>query len=158
MKVILQSSKKENNDRIFSLAWNIVYWLLKIHCFSVFRGWKRRSFLSQKVDGNMIFIDYWKVFVLNFLGMGNTVFFLRQKVNENTIFTDYWNVLVLGYRKFLFWAFRRWEKRSFFSQKADVNVIFTWSFLAFHDILGPGKYGLSCSVPSFPFRELKSFY
>ena len=32
-------------------------------------------FLNQKVDGNMIFTDYWKVLVLNFSVMGNTVFF-----------------------------------------------------------------------------------
>ena len=32
-------------------------------------------FLSQKVDGNMIFTDYRKVLVLIILGMGNTVFF-----------------------------------------------------------------------------------
>ena len=32
-------------------------------------------FLSQKVDGNMIFTDYWKVLVLIFLEMGNTAFF-----------------------------------------------------------------------------------
>ena len=31
-------------------------------------------FLSQKVDGNMIFTDYWKVLVLIFSEMGNTVF------------------------------------------------------------------------------------
>ena len=36
--------------------------------------------------------------------------------------------------------------RSFFSQKVDGKMIFTWSFWAFHDILGLGKYGFSCSV------------
>ena len=39
-------------------------------------------FLSQKVDGNMIFTDYWKVLVLNFSGMGNTVFFSAKKLME----------------------------------------------------------------------------
>ena len=105
MKVILQSSKKENNDRIFSLAWNIVYWLLKSHCFEFYRGgkyglfwaknlmemwyllitekllfwtfrvWEIQSFLWQKVKEKMIFTDYWNVLVLNFSGMENTIFF-----------------------------------------------------------------------------------
>ena len=39
-------------------------------------------FLSQKVDGNMIFTDYWKGFVLNFSVMGNTVFFSAKKLME----------------------------------------------------------------------------
>ena len=43
--------------------------------FWPFREWEVRFFLSQKVDGKMIFTDYWKVLVLNFSLMGNTVFF-----------------------------------------------------------------------------------
>ena len=39
-------------------------------------------FLSQKVDGNMIFTDYWKVLVLNFSVMGNTAFFSSKKFME----------------------------------------------------------------------------
>ena len=31
-------------------------------------------------------------------------------------------------------------------QKVDGKIIFTWSFLAFNDISGLGKYGLSPSV------------
>ena len=34
-----------------------------------------QSSLSLKFDGKMIFTDHWKVLVLNFLDMGNTVFF-----------------------------------------------------------------------------------
>ena len=33
----------------------------------------------------------------------------------------------------------------FFSQKVDGKMIFTLSFWAVHDILGPGKYGFSCN-------------
>ena len=29
-------------------------------------------------------------------------------------------------------------------------MIFTWSFLAFHDIPGPRRYGFSCSVKEAP--------
>ena len=32
-------------------------------------------FFNQKVDGKIIFTDYWKVLALNLSGMGNTVFF-----------------------------------------------------------------------------------
>ena len=97
--------KKKNNDKIFSLAWNIVYWLLKSHRFEffgggiyglfwakklmeiwyllitemflfwTFRGWKMRSFLREKVDGKIIFTGYWKVLVLSFSVMENVVFF-----------------------------------------------------------------------------------
>ena len=96
-------------------------------------------FLSQKVDGKMIFTDYWKVLVLNFSLTGNTVF-LRQKVNGKMIFTDYWKVLVLGYRKALVLNFSVMGNTVFLSQTVAVKMIFTWSFWAFHDIPGPGKY------------------
>ena len=85
-----------------------VYWLLKSFSFEIFEDGKYGLFSSQKVDGNMIFIDYWKVLVLNFSKMGIMVFF--------------------------------------FSQKVDGKMIFTWSFWAFHDIPGLGKYGFSCSA------------
>ena len=52
-----------------------IYWLLKRSCFELFRGGKYSLFLSQEVDGKMIFTRYWEVFVLNFSVMGNTVFF-----------------------------------------------------------------------------------
>ena len=84
-------------------------------------------FLSQKVDGNMIFTDYWKVLVIIFSGMGNTAFFepkswwkygiywslkrscfehfgdgqygrfFIQEVDGKMIFTDYWKGLVLNF-------------------------------------------------------------
>ena len=128
-------------------------------------------FLSQKVDGNMIFTDYWKVLVLTFSEMGNTVFSWAKKL------TEIWYLLITG--KFLFWTFRWWEIRYFFesrswwkddvywllrspcfeffgdgkyglffSQKVDGKMIFTWSFWTFHDIPGLGKYGFSRSDPS----------
>ena len=112
----------------------------------------------------MVFTDYWKVLVLTFSEMGNTVFSWAKKL------TEIWYLLITG--KFLFWTFRWWEIRSFFesrswwkddiywllrsscfelfgdgkyglffSQKVDGKMIFTWSFWAFYDIQGPGKYG-----------------
>ena len=88
--------------------------------FWSFWEWEIRSFLSQKVDGNMIFTDYFKVLVLNFLVMGNTVFFLVKKLMER------WYLLVN--EKFLFWTFRWWEIRPFFQPKSwwkgDIYLIF----------------------------------
>ena len=50
--------------------------------FWTFQRLKIRSFVSQKVDGNMIFTNYWKVLLLNFSKMGNTVFFWAKKLME----------------------------------------------------------------------------
>ena len=48
----------KNNEVMFSLAWNIIF----SDNFNVlvlkFLGIKNTVFLSQKVDGNMIFTDY----------------------------------------------------------------------------------------------------
>ena len=129
------SPQKKNNDRIFSFAWNIVYWLLKRHCFEFFGGgkyglfwakklmeiwyllitekflfwtfreWEIRSFLRQKVSEKIIFTDYWNVLVLNFSGMENMVSFWGKKLMER------WYILVN--EKFLFWAFPLWEMRFF---------------------------------------------
>ena len=144
--------------------------------FWIFRGRKIQSFLSQNVDGNMIFIEYWKVLVLNFSGMENTIFFEAKSWWKDDIYwflkrfcfelfhdgkcglswgkklMERWYLLITerfifwATDKFLFWAFRWWKIRYFFSQKVYVKVIFTWSFWAFHDIPGPVKYGFSCSV------------
>ena len=73
-------------------------------------------FLSQKVDGNMIFTDYWKVLVLIFSGMGNTVFFWAKKLMERRYLLITENVFV--------WTFRCWKIRSFLSQEVDGKMIF----------------------------------
>ena len=59
-----------------------IYWLLKSSCFNLFGNGKYGLFLSQEVDGKMIFTGYWEVLVLNFSVMGNTVFFLAKKLME----------------------------------------------------------------------------
>ena len=56
----------------------------------------------------MIFTGYWKGLVLNFLLMGNTVFFWVKKLMER------WYLLVT--EKFLFWTFR-YGKYGLFSAK-----------------------------------------
>ena len=121
-----------------------IYWLLKCFCFELFGDGKCGPFWGKKLMERLYLLvtekflfwafPWWKMWS-----------FLRQKVNGKMIFTDYWKVLVLGYRKVLVLSFSLIGNTVFFSQKVDVKVIFTWSFWAFHDIPGPGKYGFSCS-------------
>ena len=111
---------------------------------------KNMVFLSQKVDGKMIFTDYWKVLVLNFSVMGNMVSFWVKNLIEKMIFADYGKVLVLNFSvvgntvffwvrklmerwyllitEFLFWTFWWWEIRSFFQPKSwwkdDIYLVF----------------------------------
>ena len=59
-----------------------IYWLLKSSCFELFRGGKYGLSFSQKVDGKMIFNNYWKILVLNFLKVGNIVFFWAKRLME----------------------------------------------------------------------------
>ena len=114
--------------------------------FWSFWEWEIRPFLSQKVDGKMLFTDYWKVLVLNFSVIRNTAFFWVKKLMER------WYLLIN--EKFLFWTLRWWEIGLFFSQKVDEKRIYTWPFWAFHDIPGPGKYGFSCSVSVLYFWSI----
>ena len=74
-------------------------------------------FLSQKVDRNIIFTDYWKVLGLIFSGMGNTVFSWAKKLLKR------WYLLIT--EKVLFWISRWWEIWSFLSQEIDGKMIFT---------------------------------
>ena len=99
--------------------------------------WRKNVFLSQNVDGKMVFTDYWKVLVLKFSVVGNTVFFGSRSWWKDGI---YWLP-----RSSCFELFGHRKYDLFFSQKVDGKMIFTWSFWAFHDIPGPGKYGFSCS-------------
>ena len=156
----------KNNEVLFSLAWNIIFsGNLKVLVLK-FLEMKDMVFLSQKVDGNMIFTDYWKVLVLTFSEMGNTVFSWAKKL------TEIWYLLITGkflFWTFRWWEIRSffesrswwkddiyWLLRSscfelfgdgkhglFFSQNVYGEMIFTWSFWAFYDIPGPGKYGFS---------------
>ena len=83
-----------------------------------FLEWEIQSFLSQNADAKMTFTNYWKCLVLNFSGMGNTVFFLSQNVDGKMIFTNYW-------RSSCFELFSN-EKIDLFSVKKFVEI---WYFL-----------------------------
>ena len=129
---------------------------------------KNVVFLSQKVDRNMTFTDYWKVLLLTFSEMEIRSFFQPKSWWKNDI---YWllKVLVLNFSETentVFFESRSWWKDDnywllksscfklfsdgeyglFFSQKVDGKMIITWFLWAFHDITGFGKYGFSCSV------------
>ena len=86
------SSQKNDKMIFFNMEYH-VYGLPKSSYFELFRDEKYGIFLRQKVDGKIIFIDYWKVLVLSFSLMGNTVFFFSENVDGKMIFT--WS----------FWAF-----------------------------------------------------
>ena len=94
-------------------------------------------FFEPKSWWKYVFTDYWQV-GLNLSTKGNTVFCWAKKLMER------WCLLIN--EKLLFLTFRWWEMQSFFSQKVDGKVIFTWSFWAFHDIPVLRKYGISCSA------------
>ena len=98
--------------------------ITKKFLFNLFDNGKYGFFLSLKVDGKMIFTGYWKGLVLNFLLMGNTVFFWVKKLMKR------WYLLVT--ENFLFWTFWWWEIRSFFQPKFrwkdDIYMVFL-SFL-----------------------------
>ena len=134
--------KEKKNDRIFSLALNIVYRLLKSHCFEFFGGGKYGLFWAKTL------IEIWYLLINEKLLFWNfrereIPAVLRQKVYENMIFTDYWNVLgdekygifwckklmerwyLLVTEKFLFWAFPWWKMRSSLRQKVHGKMIFT---------------------------------
>ena len=77
-------------------------------------------FSNQKVDGNMIFTDYRKLFIFNFSEMRKTVFLWTKKLIET------WYLLIT--EDFLFSTFRWWEIRYFHRPKSwwkdDINSVF----------------------------------
>ena len=140
-------------NTVFSWAKKLIErWYLLIPekaLFSTFRWWKVRSFLSQEVDGKMIFTDYWEVLVLTFRKW-EIRSFLSQKLMERQylliterssfeLFSDgkyglfwvkklieRWYLLVT--EKFLFLTFQLWKTRSFFQSKSwwkdDIYLVF----------------------------------
>ena len=95
--------------------WRYIYWLLKSSCFDLFGNGKYGLFLSQKVDGKMIFTDYWKGLVLNFSVMGNTFFFESRIWWKDDI---HWLL-----RSSCFELFGDGKYIFFFSQKIDGKIL-----------------------------------
>ena len=107
--------------------------LIKSSFFELFGDGKYVPCLSEKGDGKMIFTDYWKVLILNFLGMGNTLIFWAKKLMER------WYLLVT--EKFLFWTFQRWEIRSLFDPKSWWKGGVYWSLKSScFEVFGDEKY------------------
>ena len=153
----------------FSLAWNIIFsdnWKVLV---LKFLGIKNMAFLSKKVDGNMIFTDCGKVPVLILLEIGNTIFSWAKKlierwyllINEKNLFWTFWWWKIRSFFESRGWWKDDiyWLRRSscfelfgdgkyglFYSRKVDGKIIFIWSFWAFYNIPGPGKYVFSRSV------------
>ena len=89
-----------------------IFWRGKMRCFWVkkamkiwyllimekflfwsFREWEIQPFLSQKVDGKMLFTDYGNVLVLNFSVIGKMVFFWVEKLMERWYLLTNWKRL-----------------------------------------------------------------
>ena len=117
-----------------------VNWLLKLLKSSYFELFGHRIyslFLSQEVDVKMIFTDYWKSSCFELFGDPKYGLFWAKKFMER--------LYLLITEKSLFWTFRKWEVWYFFEPKSWWKMVVTWSFLAFYDIPGLGKYGFLCS-------------
>ena len=116
-----------------------------------------------------MFTGYWRILVLKFSEIENAVFFRANKLMERWYLLNTEKFLILNFWRWEIRSFfepKKWWKddiyrllRSscfelfadgkyglFFSEKSDGKMIFIWSFWAFHDIPGLGKYGFSCSV------------
>ena len=131
MRKLCFSPQIKKNDRIFSLAWNIVYWLLKSHCFELLVGVENTVFFEPKSWWK--YDIYWllKSSCFELFGNGKYGLFLRQNLVKSywllTCFEFFedgkygifwtkklmerWYLLVT--EKFLFWTFPWWEIRSF---------------------------------------------
>ena len=137
-------------------------WYLLFHekfLFWIFWWWKIRSFFSQNVDGKMIFTDYWKVLVLNFLVMGNTVSFWIKKLMERWYFTGYWKALALNFLVMGdFFQPKGWWKDDiylvFFSSRWYSRTLGIWFFvqwrLTLTQVVEEGRSEiLSCKFPFY---------
>ena len=145
---------KKNNDRIFSLTWNIVYWLLKSYCFEFFGSenmiffepkswWKYGIYWLLKsscfeLSGNGKYSLFWEKKLMErwYLLITEMFLFWTFRDRKYCLFwgkklIKRWYLLVT--EKFLFWAFPWWKMRSFLKQKVNGKMIFTdyWKVLIF---------------------------
>ena len=132
---------------IFSGKKLMEIWFLLItekFLFWPFQWWEIRSFLSQKVDGKIIFSGYWEVLVLNFSLMGNTVFFSAKMLMErylhglfelSVIFQDLRNMVFhkvgyeycwIWYRLIKVWMAKWWRVWCHWQQCANFCVWWLW--------------------------------
>ena len=112
------------------------WYLLIMEKFLVwsFWEWEIRLFLSQKVDGKMLFTGYWNVHVFTETFMFLTFWWqeTRSIFEPRSWWKDdiYWLM-----KSSCFKLFGDRKYGLFLSQKVHEKMIYTWFFLAFHDIL-----------------------
>ena len=102
---VLVLTFSEMGNTVFSRAKK----LTEISYFELFGDWKYGLFLSQEVDGKMIFTGYWEVLVLNFSMMGNTVFFQPKSWWEDDIYVVFLSFVWYS-RTWELWFFAQWKK------------------------------------------------
>ena len=114
-----------------------IYWLQRSSCFNLFGHGKHGIFLSQKGDGKMIFTGYWKLLVLIFSGMGNTVFF-GPKIWWKDDITGCWEVLVLNFLVMgntAFFSTKKLMERQYLLGLFELSMIFQdLGNMAFHAV------------------------
>ena len=120
----------KNNEVIFSLAWNIIFFdNFKSSCFEIF-GNKEHGIFEPKSWWKYV---YWllKSSCFNLFGNGKYGLFLSQKVDGNMIFTG----------KSLFWTFRWLEIRSFFESRSWWKDDIYWLLRSScFELFGDGKF------------------
>ena len=77
--------------------WNLL--IIEKFCFWTF--WRLDLLLSQKVDGKIVFTDYWKFLVLNFLEMGNMILFGAKKFMKRWYLLGLFELYVIFQYNFL---------------------------------------------------------
>ena len=101
----------EMGNTVFSWAKKLIErWYLLITekvLFWIFGDGKYGIFLSQEVDGKIIFTGYWEVLALKFLVMGNTVFFQPKCWWKDYIYMVFLSFLRYS-RTWEIWFFAQW--------------------------------------------------
>ena len=158
-KLYFSFQKKSNSDRIFSLAWNIVYWLLKSHCFQFFGDGKYGRFFFEAKS-------WWKDNIYQLLKSscfelfhdGKCSLFWGQKVNGKIIFTDYWKVHVLSYWKVLVLSFSVMGNTVFFKPKSWCKCKIYLVFLRFSWYSGTWEIRFFRAVKIWIFHGKNMFW
>ena len=116
--------------------------ITKKFLFWTFWWWEMRSFFESK--------SWWKRWYLRYLLITEKFLFWTfrwWKIRSFFESRNWWKDDIYWLPKSsCFELFGDGKYDLFFSQKVDGKMIFTWSFWAFHDIPGLGKYGFSCSL------------
>ena len=115
-----------------------VFWLLKNSCLKVLEMENTVFSRAKKLIERWYLLNTEKVLFWTFRRWEIRFFFQPEIWWKDDI---YW-LLKSSY----FELFSGEKYGLFFSKKVDGKMIFTWSFLASHDIPGLGKYGFLCSI------------